>query len=316
MRDFQQEIRKTSDLFVSSQIAIYPIAAEGLTSDSQYQVNGMELGQKRPSVTVRDQIKQMKSAAAGSDSNHLAMEELAKDSGGQAFYNTNGLNDALIHVINNGARFYTLTYTPTDRTTDGKYRHIRLNLVSGKYNLAYRRGYFADAPDSSQPEQKQDSDPLYALMGRNLPDLAQVIYEIKVSPLNPQPPADAPHIGGNLELKGPVTRYGVDFAISAPDLKLDLTPDGGRHGHIEVMLVAYDREGKPLNLVETDTKLILPPKVYADVLKVGLQIHKEIDVPKQDVYLRTGIYDLGSDAAGTLGVPLREAAVTSTAAAK
>jgi hypothetical protein len=43
------------------------------------------------------------------------------------------------------------------------------------------------------------------------------------------------------------------------------------------------------------------------LLQVGLQIHKEIDVPKGDVYLRTGIYDLGSNAAGTLGMPLREA---------
>jgi hypothetical protein len=245
------------------------------------------------------------------------MEQLAKDTGGEAFYNSNGLNDALTHVIDNGARFYTLTYAPSDKTMDGKFRHIRINLLSGKYNLAYRRGYFADDLIVLQAaEQKSDDDPLYALMGRNLPDLSQVVYKIKVLPSNPQPAPDAPHIGGNVELKGPVTRYRVDFAILAQDLKLDPTPDGGRHGEIEVMLVAYDREGKPLNLVETETKLVLPPNVYADVLKIGLQIHKEIDVPKQDVYLRTGIYDMGSDVAGTLGVPLRGNVMTPVTPAK
>jgi hypothetical protein len=99
----------------------------------------------------------------------------------------------------------------------------------------------------------------------------------------------------------------VDFAISVADLKLDPTPDGGCRGNIELTLVAYDREGKPLNFVVTNGEIRLQPKVYAGLLQVGLQIHKEIDVPRGDVYLRTGIYDLGSNTAGTLGVPLREA---------
>ena len=40
--------------------------------------------------------------------------------------------------------------------------------------------------------------------------------------------------------------------------------------------------------------------------QVGLQIHKEIDVPKEYVYLRTGIYDFKSSTAGTLGIPLND----------
>ena len=135
-------------------------------------------------------------------------------------------------------------------------------------------------------------------------------------PLNPQPAPNAARAGGNPDLKGPVTRYGVDFAVAVQDLKLDATPDGGRRGTVEVMLVAYDRDGRPLNSVVTKGELALQPKVYAEVLKAGLQIHKEIDVPKQDFYLRTGIYDMGSDAAGTLGVPLRETAAAQATGAK
>ena len=153
-------------------------------------------------------------------------------------------------------------------------------------------------------------------MGRNLPDLAQIVYKIRVFPSNPQPAPDAARAGGNPDLKGPVTRYGVDFAVSVQDLRLDPTPDGGRRGNIEVMLVAYDRDGKPLNSVVTRGELALQPKVYAELLRVGLQIHKEIDVPKQDVYLRTGIYDMGSNDAGTLGVPLRQTAATQPTGAK
>ncbi len=313
VRDFQQDIRKTTDLLASSHVAIYPIAAEGLSSDSMYDVGAGEIGQQRPTLAMRDQIKRGRTAASGRDTNHITMEELAKDTGGQAFYNTNGLNDALARVIDNGTRFYTLTYTPTNKTMDGKFRRIRIDILNGKYNLAYRRGYFADDLTQQAALQKPGADPLFALMGRNLPDLAQIVYEIRVLPSKQQPAPDAPRIG---EVKGPVTRYGVDFAISAQDLKLDPTSDGMRHGEVEVTLVAYDREGKPLNLVVARDKLELPPRIYADVLKVGLQIHREIDVPKEDVYLRTGIYDMRSDAAGTLGVSLHDTSMVPVAATK
>jgi VWFA-related protein len=306
VKDFQQEIRKTTDLLATSQIAIYPIAAEGLAADVAYEANGMEIGQKRPALAASDQMQQMRNGAADRDSNHRAMEELARDTGGEAFYNTNGLNDALTRVVNNGTRYYTLAYAPTDKNMNGKFRRIRLNLPNTRYKLAYRRGYYAEDSGASQVAgQKPDFDPLLPLMGRNLPDLSQIVYKIHAFPLSPQPSPDAARIGSNTELKGPVTRYAVDFAISVQDLKLDPTPDGGHHGNIEVMLIAYDHEGKPLNFVSTNGDLVLKPTVYASLLKVGLQMHKEIDVPKEEeVYLRTGIYDLHSDEAGTLGFPL------------
>ncbi|MFZ1008297.1 MAG: VWA domain-containing protein [Candidatus Sulfotelmatobacter sp.] len=316
---FEAEIRRTTDMLASSQIAIYPIAAEGLAGDAVYQTDAGEIGQKRPSMAQRDTIKRMRTGAADRDSSHGAMEELAKDTGGQAFYNTNGLNDALARVVNNGTRYYTLTYTPTNKTMDGKFRRIRVDLANddNKDKLAYRRGYFAtDLTTAQTAGQSAEFDPLLPLMGRNLPDLAQIIYKIRVLPLNPQPAPNAAPAGGNPDLKGPVTRYGVDFAVAVQDLKLDAAPDGGRRGNVEVMVVAYDRDGKPLNSVVTKGELALPPKVYAEVLKAGLQIHKEIDVPKQDVYLRTGIFDMASDAAGTLGVPLREAATAQATGAK
>jgi hypothetical protein len=76
------------------------------------------------------------------------------------------------------------------------------------------------------------------------------------------------------------------------------------------MLIAYDREGKPQNLVVTTGNVTLNPTEYAAVQRGGLQIHKEIDVPKEYVFLRSGVYDLKSSNAGTLGSPLMSAGVS------
>jgi VWFA-related protein len=310
---FQEDIRKTTDLLTASQVALYPIAAEGLASDAVYEANAKEIGEKRGQLALRDQMRQMQTGSVARDANHNVMDQLAKDTGGQAFYNTNGLNDALTRVVNNGTRYYSLAYTPSNSGMDGKYRRIQVKLLKGKDNLAYRRGYYADDLQTALAAgQKPDTDPLLMLMGRNLPDYSQILYKIKVVPSNPQPSPDAPRIGSNPDLKGPFTRYGVDFAIAPQDLKLDPTPDGGRHGNIEIVLLAYDREGKPLNFVVTKGDVNLDAKLYASVQQVGLQIHKEIDVPKEYVYLRTGIYDLKSSTAGTLGVPLVDAVTSAT----
>ncbi len=305
---FQEDIRKTTDMLTAGQVALYPIAAEGLASDVVYEANAKEIAEKRGQLQLRDQMRQMQTGSVGRDSNHNVMDQLAKDTGGQAFYNTNGLNDALTRVVNNGTRYYSLAYTPTNSVMDGKYRRIQVKTLKGKDTLAFRRGYYADDLQTVLAAgQKPDTDPLLMLMGRNLPDYSQILYKIKVVLSDPQPAPDAPRIGSNPDLKGPFTRYAVDFAILPQDLRLDPTSDGNRHGNIEIVLLAYDREGKPLNFVVTKGDVNLDAKLYENVQKVGLQIHKEIDVPQQYIYLRTGIYDLKSNTAGTLGVPLVDA---------
>jgi len=308
VRQFHDEIRKTTGLLAAAQVALYPIAAEGLVSQAMFQTDGREIGTTRISVAAQTATQQSRVTGMDLDSTHAAMEQLAKDTGGQAFYNTNGLGDALGRVVTNGSRYYSLAYSPANAKMDGSYRRIQVKLISAKGTLAYRRGYYADDVTASlSPAQKQISDPLLPLMGRNLPDYDQILYKILVQPSNPQPAPDAPRLGSTTDFKGPFTRYAVDFAVTPGDLRLNQSSDGVRHGTIEVMLVAYDSEGKPLNLVVTRSEVRIPPEDYPKLMKGGFPIRKEIDVPNGEVFLRTGIYDLESNNAGTLGVPLAAA---------
>jgi hypothetical protein len=295
-------------MLADAQLAVYPIAAEGLIGDLAYEANAKEIGQKRPSNAMRDQLKQMQTGETSRDLNHSAMQDVAQDTGGQAYYNTNNLSAALAHVVSNGTHYYAIAYAPTNAAMDGKFRRIQVKLVSGKGSLSYRRGYYADELSTAlSAGQKPDADPLVPLIARNLPDYSQILYKVLVQPVNPQPPADAAHVGSNTDLKGPFTRYGVDFAISIGDLKLDPGSGGVRHGNIEIALAAYDRAGKPVNLVITKGDVHLDSK---EMQKGGLQIHKEIDVPKEYVFLRTGVYDLKANTVGTLGMPLTDAVTT------
>ena len=76
-----------------------------------------------------------------------------------------------------------------------------------------------------------------------------------------------------------VYRYGVDFAVTVGDLALETTTGGLRTANVEVMLIVYDHEGKPLNAVTRRNELVLNPQSYAAAQAAGLQLHFDIDVP-------------------------------------
>jgi VWFA-related protein len=295
-REYAGDLRQTADLLTPGRVAIYPVSAEGLTGNFTYEAENV--------FTAQEQRKNLREESLKHAENQVAMEELANDTGGQALYNTNSLSDAMAHAINSGSHYYSLAYAPTNKKMDGKYRAIQVKLLRRDYKLAYRRGYYAEEMKTQLALDRSTADPLLRLMAFGLPDSTQIIYKVRVQPSNPQPKSDAPQTGGNTEFKGPFTRYVVEYAISAEDLVLKLTPDGIRRGNIEAMLTAYDFDGKPLNFVVRKFDIELEPKVYDEVKKLGLQLRQEIDVPREDFYLRTGIYDAASARFGTLGIPL------------
>ena len=144
-------------------------------------------------------------------------------------------------------------------------------------------------------------------MDHGTPDSTEILYNMHVAATSAQASTTQPasdRAGDNPDLKGPVTRYTVIFNVSADRLRLDSTPDGVHHGNLEVTLLGYDRDGKPLNWMVRMIELSLPPDRYAVAQANGVTFALSIDVPASDIYLRSGIYDQASGKAGTLEIPL------------
>ena len=296
----QQRVRQTSDMLTSAQISIYPVSAHGLAGDPTFEVSDM-LGNTRESMLYNQSTSQ------------IAAETIAQETGGRAFYNTNALDVAMAKAIDEGSHYYALAYAPTNSKTDGRYRRIEVKLSNRDYKLSYRRGYYADKPETRQSVESGAEDPLIPLVGFGMPNFDQITYEIQANPLQPQPASHARRAGLNTELQGPFTRFGVDLAVSLQNFAFDSAPDGVKHGRLEVILVAYDRTGKIINISKRTSRLALPPQDFPTLQAKGLPVHLEIDVPPGDIYLRTGIYDLNSGNAGTLGLPLGTTTVSDSA---
>lgn len=312
-RNDQEEVRKTDALLASAQVAIYPIAAEGIATDSA--------GAGADSRLTQQQIANPQQAGQQRNANHAAMDLIARDTGGVALYGTNSLNDALDHVVSHGSNFYTLTYTSTNPATDGQFRKIQVQLANlPGYRLAYRRGYYADKANTVQataakPVADPAPDPLSAFMRSGLPGSTQIPFTLRVERGTAVPRAGPalttrkqvgnPGQGGdNANLKAALTRYKVDLMIAARGLLWNLAPDGNHHVSLETALVVYNHQGKPVNWMLRQINLNLDAARYAIVQANGVNFYLEIDSPDDGVTLRGGVYDLNANLAGTLEIPL------------
>jgi len=290
---YPNEVRQTAELLTADQVAVYPIGAKALEVESYLQGNADPSANRTGKAVEADE--------ADRSFNQIAMESLARDTGGHAFYNTNGLSEAMEQAVEEGSHFYSLAYVPSNSKLDGKFRKIELKVGGGDYKLAYRRGYYAENAKFPVAEAGQTkNDALLPLMGFGMPDFAQVLYKVRVASVT----VDA--AGGVKELKTPTTRrYGLDFAITPADLHLELGPDGIRRGNIELMLVAYDADGAIVNVFRKKSEIVLNPQMYAEVMRIGLQMHREMDVPENAAYLRTGLMDLDTGKLGSLTVEIK-----------
>lgn len=237
----------------------------------------------------------------------ISSQLIAEETGGRAFV-SNGLGPVMQTIQSETADFYTLSYTPSDSKMDGGFRKITVKVTAGKYNLAYRRGYYAidtalpgNAVDerkvalSKYAEEKNGNvDPLLPFMDLGMPQSDQILYEAKVTPLASDPAAKSKE----------KVRYGIDFSIDPTDLDLKPGPDGAQSGMLNFTLLVYDRYGKIISHQEHVAALALRPDVYKRFQATGVELHADIATPQGNFWLRTGVYDENSRKVGTLEIPL------------
>jgi VWFA-related protein len=129
------------DELTLSRVAVYPIDARGLQTLPQF-----EAANNHPSARGNMRFE---SAQAFE---HMDLDTMADQTGGKAFYNTNGLKEAIARIVSNGSSYYTLAYPTTNKTWNGQLRHIKVSVDRPGVQLQYRHGYYAY--DRARQEQR------------------------------------------------------------------------------------------------------------------------------------------------------------------
>jgi VWFA-related protein len=325
------EFRQTVDLLSRGQVAVYPIDARGLMVAPMYNASSTGSGFARNPRAFGNADARWNQKTNGE---HDTMREMADETGGKAFVNTNGLTEAVASAIEAGSNYYTVAYSPSNEKWDGGFRRIQVKIDKPGVALGYRRGYYADDPNKpvrgsqAQNAEGQNGQPpaapnsaFHAAMMHGAPDPTQLVFVAAVRPTNTdnEPAAiQTNQLGKNVQ--GPFRRYTIVFAITPNELNFTTGQDGVHHCGMEFVTVVYDADGMVVNQQANGIVSNIPDAKFADTMKRDFVYRQQISVPaKGEYYFRLGMRDRNTDGVGALEIPVAVAAklqpVTSAPAA-
>jgi VWFA-related protein len=133
-----------SEMLTASRIAVYPISVLGIEADSiDAEMNGNGVTTGAAGLGAGGLEAQGNDRSSSRENLRGSAEQIAAQTGGEAFVGVNDLARALRQSLEAGDNYYSLVYSPTDRNWDGKFRRIHVELARKGYTLSYRQGYFA-----------------------------------------------------------------------------------------------------------------------------------------------------------------------------
>jgi VWFA-related protein len=267
-------------LVADAQVAFYPIDARGLLT---LQVGAERSGQSV--LTGPEYARYLSRVSSELNRIHDSMQQIAQETGGRAFYNTNGISDAIATSVKNGSSYYTLAFKPTDEKWDGALHRLDVKVLKGGLTLFYRRSYYA-LPEPLMNERDARAA-LMAAVQPNVPQSTMLIMKAQV-------------VGGSdpnkpLELQYVVDAHGLSFSES---------PSGKRSLRLQVVAVAWDKQGNNAGEGWQEISLDLPTTAVEELLRDGVRSHRPIILKPGTYQLRLGIIDTNSGKIGTVDMPV------------
>ena len=275
-----QNLRPVYDEMEANRIAVFPVDARGLTVAES------------PAMPWQQML----------------MTEIADATGGQAFFNTNGLMQAAAHVVDSGTSFYTLTYSPHDLKLDNKWHKVKVQVSDGAYTLSYRRGYYDDgrnlAPTSHQSRTLLQADG----QTRTLPGSSgePIIFTATVELASGSAP-DAGAVPIALSSAPPKRGeipYAIRYTLPAASLSLQQA-DGKTQVQLGTGVIAFNQLGRPLAHVALGFTIGINEEKLRENPGGVVDFSQVINLPKGEDYLFIAVWDSATRRVGTLQVPLQ-----------
>lgn len=311
--NYSPEIHEAVDRMTLSQVAVYPVDIRGLMVNPLFTAANARRF-RTPDAFARARARFFFELAA----DHATMNELAEGSGGHAFYNTNGLKEAVATAVEDGANYYTLSYSPINKNFDGRLRKIRVTLARKHYSLSYRRSYFGD--DEDKLHEKAAGSPFAHIAGtmeRGAPLAHEIVFELHVT-AEGAPAAATPEQARELSQFAAfasrkkwddvqIQRYFFDYWVPVEHLSFAVGPEGTRQPNLEFLAVAYDADGTPMCGQLSVGDEAISAESFEKIRRTSFHTRHGLDVPTQAAWLRVAVRDPAENRVGTVEIrlPLR-----------
>jgi VWFA-related protein len=212
-----------------------------------------------------------------------AMVDMAADTGGHAFLNTNNLSDAIRQVVEDSAATYTLGFYLPEREVDGKFHRITVEVKEPGMKLTYPRGYFAFRDTGTTENDRHNA---FLAVIRSPLDSSAVPVEVRLARV--EQPAHSVQVVGVAGIGG------VPFEQRGEV----------RTGALEIYAIEQDAAGNVLEQMNQQMNLKLDERQYQQYLKSGILFRGVIALKPGATVLRVLVQDAGTAEVGCVIVPL------------
>jgi VWFA-related protein len=278
-------LQKTAALLAAAQVAVYPIAVTGVVNlGTGIDISSQTAYMSNLGLQQETQAAYQRQTTALWDT-HEAMSDVARQTGGEAFYGTNDLKAAMSRGMDEGSNYYTLAYNPANGKWKGDYRKIEVKADVAGAKLTYRRGYYA--VETRPYTGDKEAAAMLSAMRFSEPEFTMVRMKAQVLP------PDADH-----------KAVRIDFAVNSRDITFVDGSDGRKLAAVDFVATAWDKDLKLVTHQAATMNTTLRPEAFQQVQKTGLPYHQELELKPGTYTLRLGVLDRGSQRIGTLDVPL------------
>jgi VWFA-related protein len=266
------EMAAVIDAANRSNVAFYIVDAAGLSAEF-----GAESGQ-RP-MSVSDEVLQAALWGAegefatglsefdwirhvGQDIQYDDLGQVAQATGGFYVKRQNDLLNGLSLADRDLREFYTLVYQPTNKTYDGSFRKIKVELLPKGYRVRHRMGYWAIPPGEE------------TMM---TPAVAQLLAALASGSLHP---TFAPEVNATL-LLAPDGKLAAPVRVSMAGNLVSFTKDGELHrASFTLLLAARDARGRLASIHQRFLNLALDEKQWKEFVGETLDISGRLAIPE------------------------------------
>jgi VWFA-related protein len=223
-------------------------------------------------------------ALAGIHARQNAMDDIAKRTGGKAFYESNDLKGAIRMAMDDSKTTYTLGFYPDSVQLNGKFHSLKVRVVGrSDVRLRYRLGYI----DSPEPA-KRDSDRRIRLerAAWSPLDANGIALSAKIEPVDS---SDGIH------------RNRLLLKINASDLSFQRGSE--RAAEADILFEQKDERGRQLDVVEQLLRVTVDSNHYEEILRTGITFNRDFTLNPNTSSLRVVVGDAGTDRLGSISIP-------------
>ncbi|MCU1307493.1 MAG: VWFA-related domain protein [Acidobacteriaceae bacterium] len=299
-RSYGDDITATTSLLRDSQVSVYPIDAQGLVPPPMFSAAESGRGRNGQVMKGAQLGAEMSRLSALANAAHVSANKIADDTGGLAFFNRNDLDNAVMKSVADGAIYYALSYSPEDKSWDGKYRKIDVKVNRPGAELRYRKGYLAVDPNVVRQANSDIAREIAPALTGILNASALSFYGSARPLIEKQPDTDSTNkssVGGTGKLK-----VDVRFLVDVRDMLFDLSKEKRQHCNIEFVVGVFAGD-KYVNSTEQQLNCNLEQSSYSRMLKEGMVFRTQAAVPTGKSRLRLLVRDNQTGKMGSLDIP-------------